>query len=126
MTGERRPIAVVARVLRQRPRAAERGILGEDRGRPRRRARHRERPAIPGLGPPDFEVLDNGVPQHVDLVSFDQIPLNVILALDMSDSVAGDGSSSCAAPAARCSCRAEDGRSGGAGHLQPRVRLGAG
>ena len=30
------------------------------------------------------------MPQQVDLVSFDQIPLNVILALDMSDSVAGD------------------------------------
>lgn len=46
--------------------------------------------AILGLGPADFEVLDNGVPQQVDLVSFDQIPLNVILALDMSDSVAGE------------------------------------
>ncbi|MCU1382193.1 MAG: hypothetical protein JWL71_890 [Acidobacteria bacterium] len=43
-----------------------------------------------GLGPADFELFDNGVPQRVDLVSFDQIPLNVILALDMSDSVAGD------------------------------------
>ncbi len=29
------------------------------------------------------------MPQQIDLVSFDQIPLNVILALDMSDSVAG-------------------------------------
>ena len=46
--------------------------------------------AIRGLGPADFELLDNGVPQQVDLVSFDQIPLNVILALDMSDSVAGE------------------------------------
>ena len=46
--------------------------------------------AIRGLGPADFEVLDNGVPQQVELVSFDQIPLNVILVLDMSDSVAGD------------------------------------
>lgn len=45
---------------------------------------------IRGLGPADFEVLDNGVPQQVELVSFDQIPLNVILALDMSDSVAGE------------------------------------
>jgi VWFA-related protein len=48
-----------------------------------------DRPIL-GLGPGDFELLDNGVPQQVDLVSFDQIPLNVILALDMSDSVAGD------------------------------------
>ena len=46
--------------------------------------------AILGLGPSDFELSDNGVPQHVELVSFDQIPLNVILALDMSDSVAGE------------------------------------
>jgi VWFA-related protein len=47
-------------------------------------------PAVTGLGPADFEVLDNGVLQQVDLVSFDQVPLNAILALDMSDSVAGD------------------------------------
>lgn len=47
-------------------------------------------PAMLGLGPDDFEVLDNGVPQQVDLVSFEQIPLNVILALDLSDSVEGD------------------------------------
>ena len=45
---------------------------------------------IRGLGPADFEIRDNGVLQQVDLVSFDQIPLNVVLALDMSASVAGD------------------------------------
>jgi len=45
---------------------------------------------VRGLGPADFEILDNGVPQQVDLVSFEQIPLNVILALDMSRSVAGE------------------------------------
>jgi len=43
-----------------------------------------------GLRPEDFEILDNGVGQRVDLVSFDQIPLNVILAFDMSESVAGE------------------------------------
>jgi VWFA-related protein len=47
-------------------------------------------PTIVGLGASDFEVYDNGVLQHVDLVSFDEVPLNVILTLDMSDSVAGD------------------------------------
>lgn len=47
-------------------------------------------PAMLGLGPADFEVLDNGVPQQVDLVSFEQIPLNVIFALDLSESVQGD------------------------------------
>jgi VWFA-related protein len=46
--------------------------------------------AIRGLGASDFELFDNGVPQTVELVSFDQVPLNVILALDMSDSVAGE------------------------------------
>jgi len=47
------------------------------------------RPVL-GLGPADFEVLDNGVPQTVEFVSYDQIPLNVVLAFDMSDSVAGE------------------------------------
>jgi VWFA-related protein len=45
---------------------------------------------VRGLGPADFEIADNGVPQQVELVSFEQIPLNVVLALDMSDSVAGE------------------------------------
>jgi Ca-activated chloride channel homolog len=45
---------------------------------------------VRGLGPGDFDIRDNGVAQQIDFVSFDQIPLNVILALDMSDSVAGD------------------------------------
>jgi len=45
---------------------------------------------VRGLGPGDFEIRDNGVVQQIDLVSFEQIPLNVVLALDMSDSVAGD------------------------------------
>src|SRR5262245_28545033 len=47
------------------------------------------RPVI-GLGPADFDVADNGVPQQVDFVSYEQIPLNVVLALDMSESVAGE------------------------------------
>ena len=45
---------------------------------------------VRGLGPADFDLLDNGVPQQVDLVSFEQIPLNVIVALDMSESVSGE------------------------------------
>lgn len=45
---------------------------------------------IRGLAAADFEVLDNGVQQTVDLVSFEQIPVNVVLTLDMSDSVAGE------------------------------------
>src|SRR5262245_48056986 len=45
---------------------------------------------VRGLQPADFEVRDNGVLQTIDLVSFQQIPLNVILALDTSSSVTGD------------------------------------
>ncbi|OFW30096.1 MAG: hypothetical protein A3H97_24295 [Acidobacteria bacterium RIFCSPLOWO2_02_FULL_65_29] len=47
-------------------------------------------PALLGLGPADFEVLDNGVLQQVELVSFEEIPLNVIFALDLSESVEGE------------------------------------
>lgn len=45
---------------------------------------------VPGLGPDDFEVRDNGVLQQVDLVSFEQLPLNIILAFDTSSSIAGE------------------------------------
>lgn len=47
------------------------------------------RPVL-GLKPTDFVVLDNGVPQQIDLASFEQIPLNVVLTLDTSNSVAGE------------------------------------
>jgi VWFA-related protein len=43
--------------------------------------------SVIGLRPGDFEVRDNGVLQKVDLASYEEIPLNVILALDMSASV---------------------------------------
>jgi hypothetical protein len=52
-----------------------------------------------------LRALDNGVPQQVDLVSYEQIPLNIVLALDMSDSVAGDRLEHCA-PRAPRSCPA--------------------
>lgn len=45
---------------------------------------------VTGLRPDDFEVFDNGVPQAVELVSFEQLPLNVVLALDLSESVVGE------------------------------------
>jgi VWFA-related protein len=44
---------------------------------------------VRGLSKDDFEVRDNGVVQTIDFVSFDERPVNVILALDMSRSVAG-------------------------------------
>ena len=43
---------------------------------------------VPGLTAADFEVLDNGVPQRVSLVDSDEIPINVVLALDLGDAVA--------------------------------------
>jgi Ca-activated chloride channel homolog len=45
---------------------------------------------VRGLRAADFEVLDNGVPQEVRLATFEQIPLNLVLVFDMSDSVAGE------------------------------------
>ena len=54
-------------------------VLVTDRGR-----------VVPGLGAADFEIRDNGVLQAVELVSFQQIPLNVILAFDTSASVSGE------------------------------------
>lgn len=42
-----------------------------------------------GLTPADFQIRDNGVPQQVDIVSFGEISLNVALAFDLSESVAG-------------------------------------
>jgi VWFA-related protein len=53
-------------------------VLVTDNGRP-----------VQGLTPADFEILDNGVKQRVDLASFEEIPLNVVLALDMSASLQG-------------------------------------
>lgn len=38
----------------------------------------------------DFEVFDNGVRQTVDLVSFERLPLNVVLTFDLSSSIIGD------------------------------------
>jgi len=46
---------------------------------------------VTGLTARDFEVRDNGVLQQIDRVSFEQIPLNVVLALDMSGSLEGEG-----------------------------------
>lgn len=48
------------------------------------------RPVI-GLGLGDFEVRDNGVLQKLELVSYEEIPLNVVLALDMSASLDAKG-----------------------------------
>jgi Ca-activated chloride channel homolog len=46
--------------------------------------------AVRGLQAADFEILDNGMPQQVDLISFEQIPLNLVLVFDMSSSIVGE------------------------------------
>ena len=54
-------------------------VLVTDKGRP-----------VRNLQAADFEVLDNGVPQQVELISFEQVPLNLVLVFDMSSSVVGE------------------------------------
>jgi VWFA-related protein len=53
-------------------------VLVSDRGRP-----------VLGLTAADFKVLDNGVPQQVEFVGFDEVPLNVVLTFDASGSLEG-------------------------------------
>jgi VWFA-related protein len=45
---------------------------------------------VEGLTTGDFDVLDNGVRQHIDRAAFEEIPLNVVFALDASSSVEGE------------------------------------
>jgi VWFA-related protein len=48
------------------------------------------RKVLTGLAARDFQVTDNGVAQDVQLVSFDEVPLNVVIALDESSSLTGE------------------------------------
>ena len=45
---------------------------------------------LTGLAPADFDVLDNGVPQRIDYAAFEDIPLNLVFAIDASGSVEED------------------------------------
>jgi Ca-activated chloride channel family protein len=45
---------------------------------------------VRGLRAADFEILDNSVPQTVDIVNFEQQPLNVVFTFDLSDSIVGE------------------------------------
>jgi Ca-activated chloride channel family protein len=45
---------------------------------------------VRGLRAEDFEIRDEGVLQTIDLVRLDQLPLNVILGFDVSESVSGE------------------------------------
>jgi VWFA-related protein len=73
------PLAAQRPTFSSRLEAVRVDVLVTDRGK-----------VITGLTPSDFEVRDNGVLQTVDLVSFQQMPLNVILAFDVSASVSGE------------------------------------
>ena len=53
-------------------------VLVTERGKP-----------LAGLQPGDFEVRDNGVAQSIDLVNLGDVPINVVLTLDVSASVKG-------------------------------------
>jgi len=54
-------------------------VLVADNGRP-----------VRGLQAADFEIFDNGVRQTIDLVSFEQLPLNVVFTFDLSGSIVGE------------------------------------
>jgi hypothetical protein len=45
---------------------------------------------VANLAPADLEVLDNGVLQRIDYAAFEEIPLNLVFAIDASTSVAGE------------------------------------
>ena len=66
-------------VFKARTDAVRVDVLVEDKGR-----------LIRGLTAKDFELRDNGVVQTIGLVEVEQLPLNLICALDASGSVAGE------------------------------------
>ena len=45
---------------------------------------------VPGLAAGDFVLTDNGVPQEIESVTLERLPLSVSLVLDVSESVLGD------------------------------------
>ena len=49
-----------------------------------------DRRIVRDLRASDFEITDNGVAQQVELASFEELPLNVILSFDMSQSMSGE------------------------------------
>jgi Ca-activated chloride channel family protein len=72
------PGAAVAQRFRVSTEAVRVDVLVRDGDRP-----------IAGLTANDFEVRDSGVPQQIDAVSFEDVPLSVMIALDTSDSLMG-------------------------------------
>ena len=49
----------------------------------------RDRRPVIGLKAADFEILDNGVPQQITDVSYEKLPIDVTVVLDVSASVTG-------------------------------------
>ena len=49
----------------------------------------RDKRTVVGLVAADFNVLDNGVAQQIDTVSYERLPIDVTIALDVSASVTG-------------------------------------
>jgi Mg-chelatase subunit ChlD len=48
------------------------------------------RQPITDLTAADFDVRDQGTPQRIDFIRFEELPLNIVVVCDMSLSVAGD------------------------------------
>jgi Ca-activated chloride channel homolog len=67
---------VTAQTFRSNTQGVRVDVLVTDRGKP-----------VGGLTVDDFELFDNGLQQTITLADFDQLPLNVVLAFDMSSSV---------------------------------------
>jgi len=70
------PIAAQQPTFSSRQEAVRVDVLVSDRRGP-----------VSGLTAADFEILDSGVPQQVDLVSFERVPLTIALVLDSSSSI---------------------------------------
>jgi VWFA-related protein len=49
----------------------------------------RDRRPVMGLGAADFEILDNGVPQQITDITYEKLPIDVTVLLDISASVSG-------------------------------------
>ena len=49
----------------------------------------REKRPVTGLKITDFELLDNGVPQEISDLSYERLPIDVTVVLDVSASVTG-------------------------------------
>jgi VWFA-related protein len=49
----------------------------------------RDKRPVTGLKTSDFELLDNGVPQQISDLSYERLPIDVTVALDVSASVTG-------------------------------------